>query len=85
MKKIKKEEVEKLLSPKVVPDIIKKKTKVQFNGKQYEIRIPILLIDELNIKKGDPVEITYNTKTKEYSFEFIKDGKTKKKTDASNR
>lgn len=68
--------IEDLLKPRVHPDIITKEGKVQFDGKQYSIRIPLAIIDELNIKKGEPFIIEYNTKTKEYSIRFKnKDGK----------
>lgn len=83
MKKTQEEEIEEILK---IPsqEIITKETKVQFNGRQYEIRIPMLLIGELNIKKGDIVIIEYNTRTKEYSIKFKKNAKTKKKTKKKN-
>ena len=63
-------EVEDLLKTKLHPDIIRKDGKVLFDGKQYSIRIPLLIIEELNIKKGEPFVIEFNTKTKEYSIKF---------------
>ena len=64
------EEIGELLKPRVHPDIIKKEGKVLFDGKQYSIRIPLTIIEELNIKKGEPFIIEFNTKTKEYSIKF---------------
>lgn len=52
------------------PDIIKKEGKVLYDGKQYSIRIPLIIIEELNIKKGEPFIIEFNTKTKEYYIRF---------------
>lgn len=66
-----KEMLEKLI-PKVMPDIIKKEVKVQYEGKQLSIRLPALLVNELKIKKGDVFIIEYNGKTKEYSFKLKK-------------
>lgn len=62
--------IEETLKSKVHPDIIKKEGKVLFDGTQYSIRIPLMIIEELNIKKGEPFIIEYNTKTKEYSIKF---------------
>lgn len=64
------EQIEEMLKPKVHPDIITKEGKVLFDGKQYSIRIPLVIVEELNIKKGEPFIIEYNTKTKEYSIRF---------------
>lgn len=75
-------EIEEILGIPEKEEIVKE-TRLQHNGKQYEIRIPMLLIDELNLKKGDKVVIKYNTKTKEYSIRFKKN--EKEKTNASNR
>ena len=68
----KEREIEELLSPKGMPDKIKKKMKVQFDGKQHFIRIPSIIAEELNIKKGDFFIIEYNPETKEYSFKLEK-------------
>lgn len=64
------EQIDEMLKPKVYPDIIKKEGKVLFDGKQYSIRIPLAIAEELNIKKGTPFIIEFNTKTKEYSIKF---------------
>lgn len=63
-------EVEELLKPKIHPEVIKKEGKVLFDGRQYSIRIPLIIVEELNIKKGEPFTIDFNTKTKEYSIKF---------------
>ena len=63
-------EIGELLKPKLHQDIIRKEGKVLFDGKQYSIRIPIVIIETLNIKKGEPFIIEFNTKTKEYSIKF---------------
>ncbi len=64
-----------------LPTKIEKEVRVQYDGKQYSIRIPISIVEELNIKKGDVFIIKYDPETKEYSFELkIKNKNVKKKS-----
>ena len=66
--------------PKIIPDIIKKEMKIQFDGSQYLVRIPMFLIDELNIKKGDIAIFEYDSRDKSYSIKLkTKNAATKKK------
>lgn len=76
MSEKKEERIKELSSPKIVPDIIEKKMKIQHDGSQYSIRIPAILIEELNIKKGDVIIFKYNSKDKSYSIKF-ENGKKK--------
>lgn len=61
-----------------IPDILKKEVKVQFDGAQYSIRLPLFFVEQLEIKKGQLAMIEYNRKTKKYSITFNKNVRRKK-------
>ncbi len=77
------EDIEEMLAPQVHPKKIIKETKIHEYKGQYSIKLPKLIMDELDIKKNDLLIIEYDTETKEYLLKFKK--KNDKEKITSNR
>ena len=67
-----KDDIDSILNFKVTPDVIRKEVKIQHSGKQFSIKIPLNIVEELGIKKGDIIIFEYDTNSNKYSIKLKK-------------